>query len=62
MFNISLAVVVIMMLQFIPESPRFLYANKRYEEARKVLKSIAKFNKAKITPLDVDLIIFDTED
>lgn len=39
-----------------------MYANKRYEEARKVLKGIAKFNKASITPFEIDQITFDTED
>ena len=39
-----------------------MYANKRYEEARKVLKAIAKFNKASITPFEIDQITFDTED
>ena len=49
------------MVQFIPESPRFLYANKRYDEAREVLKKVAKFNGVKITPLEISSIVFDTE-
>jgi hypothetical protein len=42
------------MVQFIPESPRFLYANKRFDEARDVLKTVARFNGAKVTPIEID--------
>lgn len=38
-FLISVAIFFI-----VPESPRFLIANKRYQEAAKVLTKIAKFN------------------
>jgi hypothetical protein len=38
-----------------------LYANKRYDEARKVLKFMARFNSAKVTPIEIESIVFDTE-
>jgi len=34
---------------YIPESPKWLYANRRYDEARETLKVVAKYNKANIT-------------
>ena len=29
----------------LPESPKFLYTHKRFDEARELLKKIAKFNR-----------------
>lgn len=37
-------VIVIILILLLPESPRFLVANKRYDEAYLVLKQISKYN------------------
>ena len=49
LFNMCVAIAIIVMIQFIPESPVFLYANKRYDEAREVLKFMGRFNQSKAT-------------
>jgi MFS family permease len=54
LFNICVAITIIVVIQFIPESPVFFYANKRYDEARSVLKFMARFNQAKITSEEID--------
>jgi hypothetical protein len=46
------------LLFWIPESPEYLYSVSRFKESKKVLKQIAKYNKAKDFP---DKFIFDTE-
>jgi putative MFS transporter len=33
-FNLCVAITIIVIVQFIPESPRFLYEHKRFDEAR----------------------------
>lgn len=33
---------------FLPESPKFLLAQKRYDEARDVLQKMARYNRAKV--------------
>lgn len=38
-----------------------MYVNKKYDKARNVLKSIARFNGVKVTPIEIDSIVFDTE-
>lgn len=49
-------------LFFVPESPRFLIANKRYQEAAKILSKISKFNGKyllfKSNPIDFSKFIF----
>ena len=51
-----------MILTRLPESPKWLYANNRFDEAREILKSIAKTNKSEMTAEDIDAIVFDIED
>lgn len=41
--------IIILIYMYIPESPKWLYANRRYDEARETLKVVAKYNKANIT-------------
>lgn len=41
----------------LPESPKFLYEKKRYDEARKVFEKIAKFNRKQFNAE----FMFDTE-
>lgn len=45
----------------IPESPKFLYAKKRFTEAKEILAGIAKFNGVKNAPTIVKNLKFDTE-
>lgn len=40
-----ITIVFLLLLLFLPESPRFLISNKNYEECYKLLKQIAKVNK-----------------
>ena len=42
--NLILTLVGIICLAFMPESPRFLVANKQFEKGREVMKFIANFN------------------
>jgi MFS family permease len=61
-YGLCLAVVLITLCFFIPESPKYLYVHGRYEESRQILKLIARRNKAKgITPLEIGTLVFDTE-
>ena len=55
------AFVVMGAVWLIPESPKWLYANNRFDEARAVFKQIAKFNRATLTDSDIDNIVFDIE-
>jgi len=47
------------MIVFVPESPKFLYSNGRYNEARNALAIIARYNGQR--NFNKDSIIFDTE-
>ena len=44
---------------FIPESPKFLYTHKKFEEARQTLLNIAKFNGKQMRPFKFDTEIDD---
>ena len=43
------------------ESPKWYYSRNRFDDARQMLKQIAKTNKVTVTALDIDNIIFDIE-
>ena len=43
--GIAGAILIILIILTIPESPKFYYANKRFNETRKVLKFVGKWNK-----------------
>jgi hypothetical protein len=45
-------VISILGILILPESPKFLYEKKRFDECREVFKYIAKFNKEKNANLD----------
>ena len=47
-FGICASFVLILFILTIPESPKYLYANSRFNETRDVLKTIAKYNNAEI--------------
>ena len=44
-FGIVFSVIAIILWLFIPESPRYLYEKKKYEELRGTLMTIARVNK-----------------
>lgn len=44
-----------------PESPKYMYANRRYDETREILKIIAKKNRASVTNEEIDNILFEYE-
>ena len=62
-FGIAGAIAITIIIFFtIPESPKYHYANKRFDETRKILKFVAKWNKKReISIEDIDKIVFDTE-
>ena len=43
------ALLIIAAASQIPESPKYLYAQKRFNEVRTIMKRIARHNKCKIT-------------
>ena len=45
----------------IPESPKFLYAQKRYHESRESLKRVNAFNTGETPDSDLFDFMFDTE-
>lgn len=47
--------ILILVLFILPESPRFLVANKRYKEAAKILSKIAKVNARKNTVSEIEI-------
>ena len=61
MVGISGAFVLLLLLFTIPESPKYYYANRHYDETRKLFKLIARKNKAKITNEEIDKFIFEFE-
>lgn len=44
-----------------PESPKYMYANRRYDETRQILKIIARKNKAEITDDQIENFLFEFE-
>ena len=58
LFCIGVQILGMTLLFWIPESPEYLYSVNRFEESKKVLKQIAKYNRAKDFP---DKFSFDTE-
>lgn len=46
-FNLFYGIVFVVFSHYLFESPRFLYSNKKYSEAREVLKKISKINTGK---------------
>lgn len=61
LFGVCGAFVAIAMVSIVPESPKFMYANNRFNEAREILKTVARWNKSKMSAKEIDLIVFDTE-
>ncbi len=57
-FGIALTFASCLALFAIPESPKYLYSKKRYDDARKALAYIAKFNRVKNYSND---FLFDAE-
>lgn len=47
LYGIGMNLLCCLALFFIPESPKYLYSKRRYEEAKKVIRYIAKFNRVK---------------
>ena len=45
----------------VPESPKYMYANRRYDETRQILKIIARKNNAEITNDQIEKIVFEFE-
>jgi hypothetical protein len=45
-FGCSLNLLVFIALFFVPQSPKFLIAKKRYDEARDILKVICEINQS----------------
>jgi len=45
----------------LPESPKYLYVNKRFDETREILKIVAKNNRADITDHEIDSFVFELE-
>jgi len=56
------AAAIICLVMLLPESPKFLYANRRFDEARKNLKKIAVYNGSARGVVEIDSITFDSED
>jgi len=49
LFGLSGSLVAFLGVLFVlPESPKFFYIKKRYEESRRVLQYVARFNKAQL--------------
>ena len=44
MYNLILSSVLCILILWIPESPRFYYSNKNYDEARQILTFIGRTN------------------
>jgi len=60
-FGIISAVILLGFVATIPESPKYMYANRRFDETRSILKVIAKKNKASITSGEIDKMVFEFE-
>ena len=54
------AFIVLFFIMALPESPKYMYANRRFDEARSILKIIAKHNQVEAVD-DVDKIVFQYE-
>lgn len=57
-FGLIYSVVIISFLVTLPESPKWLYASRRYDQARKSLAIVAKRNNSSY---DTNDIVFDSE-
>lgn len=51
MFGVCLAIFTLSSSLWIPESPKFLISQKRYEEAMDVFRKIARINKVDFNPM-----------
>ena len=51
-----------MLVMTLPESPKYLYVNRKFDQARHNLKKIARYNGSELRAADIDLLVFDTED
>ncbi len=47
-YAITMNVISTLCVLLIPESPKYLYSNKKFEKAKEMLKYIAKFNRVKV--------------
>ena len=57
-FGLCFAVLMLVTIFFIPESPKYYYSKGRFNEAREILNQIARHNKVKFK---FDRVRFDTE-
>ena len=55
-------IIMLLCLTAIPESPRYFYTNRRFDQARKVLRRVARFNRSDLTEAELDGIVFYSEE
>lgn len=60
-FGIVASLLILIATFLIPESPKFYYTQRRFNEARESLKVISVRNKSTLGPELLEAIIFDTE-
>lgn len=56
-----MAFILIPLIMKIPESPKYLYANGRFDEARDVMKTISAKNGDIVSVSAIQMMKFDTE-
>jgi hypothetical protein len=61
LFGLCVAILIIFLIQVIPESPKYLYTNKKFDECRRVFIFIARWNNVSIKPEEINKIVFDSE-
>lgn len=59
-FIFGSTVLLVMMITMLPESPKWYYARNRFDDARRSLYFVAKFNGSEDLDM-IKLIVFDTE-
>jgi len=61
LIGIIASFIIIFVIFTIPESPKYYYANRMFDQAREKLKIINRFNNTQISSEEIDNFIFDTE-